>query len=77
MKKIIFMLFLVGCTEPDMTRETLHKAGFYDVEITGYSAFACSEDDTFATGFKAKNSNGNIVEGTVCCGLLKSCTIRY
>jgi hypothetical protein len=33
--------------------------------------------DNFATGFTAKNPQGRQVFGTVCCGIMKACTIRF
>ncbi len=69
--------FLLSCTSPDRAHETLEKAGFTEITTLGYDYFACSEDDNFRTKFRAKNPQGVMVEGTVCCGLLKSCTIRF
>jgi len=84
MNKIYFFIsflcvlsILSACTNSNKTRETLESSGFTDIEITGYSPFSCSEDDTYKTGFRAKNPKGNPVKGTVCCGLLKNCTIRF
>lgn len=80
MKKIAFIaiiLSLISCTDEPRSREALRKSGFTDVKITGYSWFACADSDDFHTGFQAKNSQGEIVEGTVCCGIAKSCTIRF
>ena len=85
MKKTIIALGLgliaiiaTGCTDENATRSTLQKSGYTDIEITGYSWFECGKDDTFHTGFKAKNPHGDVVEGTVCCGMVfKGCTIRY
>lgn len=38
----------------------------------------CGDDDTFSTGFKAKNVNGKVVQGVVCSGLIfKNSTIRW
>ena len=68
---------VVGCTSPDRTKETLTKAGYTDIEIGGYDLFSCGEDDDFATNFIANNPTGQRVSGTVCCGILKRCTIRY
>lgn len=68
----------VSCTDDAATRETLRKHGFTDVETTGWSAFGCGQDDTFATDFTATNPRGERVSGTVCCGLLgKGCTLRW
>ena len=76
-KLIIAALFIAGCTDEGRSAETLRKAGFTEIQTTGYSLFACSDDDNFHTGFRAKNPQGVVVEGTVCCGVFKSCTIRF
>lgn len=79
LKRIIFIAILfIGCTDSSSSRETLQKAGFTDITITGWSPFSCGEDDTYSTGFSAKNPNGQMVEGVVCCGMIvKSCTVRF
>lgn len=74
---LILPLLCLGCTDETETRNTLTKAGFTDVEITGYAFFSCGEDDTYRTAFRAKNPVGNTVEGAVCCGTFKGCTIRF
>ena len=66
-----------GCTSPEASRETLRKGGYTDIVITGWDAFGCSDSDTFSTGFRARNPQNQAVEGVVCCGLLKRCTIRF
>ncbi len=69
---------LVACTDEDNTRRTLESAGYSDIHTTGYSWFECGKDDTFHTGFTAKNPVGKTVSGTVCCGMwTKGCTIRF
>lgn len=69
---------LVGCTDESSTRRTLEDAGYSNISTTGYSWWSCGDDDTFATGFSAKNPAGKQVSGTVCCGwLTKGCTIRF
>jgi hypothetical protein len=80
MKKLLVVLLLpllLSCTRSDASRETLEKAGYTDIEITGYSPLSCSDSDTFSTGFTAKNPKGDTVSGVVCCGWLKNCTIRF
>lgn len=70
--------FFSNCTDEDATRDTLRKAGYKNIQITGYKPFQCGEDDRYSTGFTAINSNGETVEGTVCCGLwTKGCTVRF
>ena len=80
MKRVILvgLLFLgAGCTSEEKTRETLTAAGFRDIQVQGYALWGCSDSDDFATKFSATNPTGLIVNGVVCCGWLKSCTIRF
>jgi len=84
MRKLITALLvasaLVSCDDPSRARITLEKAGFTEIQTTGYVWMACSDDDDTHTGFMAKNSQGLIVEGVVCCGWnvwTKACTIRF
>ena len=78
-KKVLFIIAitLISCTDEKNTRSTLQKARYSKITTTGWIPFTCGENDSFSTGFKAKNSAGQMVEGVVCCGLLKSCTIRF
>ena len=72
------LIFLViGCTSPDMTVSTLQKAGYTDIIPGKYAFYGCSEEDMYSTKFIATNPAGNRVSGVVCCGILKSCTIRF
>lgn len=70
-------LVLVGCTSAKDATKALTSAGFKDIEITGYDYLACSDDDTFRTGFKAVGPTGKHVEGAVCSGWFKGATIRF
>lgn len=70
-------LSFVACTDESATKETLRKSGYTEIQTTGYKAFSCSDSDSFSTGFRAKNPKGEVVEGVVCCGLMKSCTVRF
>lgn len=74
---LIAALALSACTNEEETRRTLNAAGYTDIQIGGYAAFACGQDDTYSTRFSAANPRGVIVEGVVCCGLLKGCTVRF
>lgn len=79
MKKLISLMAAVAlcaCTAPDRSTSALLAAGYTNIEMTGYSFFACSDDDTFSTGFKARGPSGVKVSGTVCSGILKGATIR-
>lgn len=79
MKRLLTLAaLLVSCTNESDTVRTLIDSGYSDVQTTGWSPWACSKDDTYETGFRAKNPAGKFVEGTVCCGLMtKGCTIRF
>lgn len=66
-----------GCTDDVNTRRTLNSAGYTDIQTRGYGWFSCGKGDDFATEFTAKNPQGRYVDGVVCCGFLKSCTIRF
>lgn len=79
MKKLIIIsiLALSGCTDPNKTKETLKDYGFSEIKTNGYNPFACGKDDFYSTNFTAKNPAGNVVSGTVCCGILKACTVRF
>lgn len=74
---IILMLALGACTSTETSVEVLEKQGFTNIQTTGYDFFACSEEDTFHTGFTATNTRGQTVSGVVCCGWLKRCTVRF
>lgn len=73
---VFLSVFGYGCfTDDTRTTRILQESGYTNVVTTGW-AFGCSDSDTFETGFKARSPNGTPVSGVVCCGLLKSCTIR-
>ena len=74
---VVIMNILWGCTAPDKSTRILEEQGFTNVEITGYSLFSCGQDDTFSTGFRATNPAGRKIDGTVCCGVMKGCTVRF
>jgi hypothetical protein len=72
---------LGGCTDPAVAQKSLESAGFTDITLTGNPGFlfwfrGCGED-TFATGFVAKNPQGKTVSGAVCNGWFKGGTIRF
>jgi len=74
---IVAAAALSGCTREGESRRVLESSGFTEIKITGWKPFACSKGDDFQTGFTAINTQGQLVEGVVCCGILKSCTIRF
>lgn len=71
-------LSLTACSNSNDAVKALEAQGFTDIQTTGWSAFACSDDDFYATGFVATNPQGKRVKGTVCSGVLfKNATIRW
>jgi hypothetical protein len=82
MKKIILILSIglfTSCTDEQGARNALLDAGYHPIEIGDYGYFDCSEDDHYATRFKAYSPDSSrIVEGCVCGGGLlgKGKTIR-
>lgn len=77
MTAILIFLSLLGCTDVSSTVTTLKKAGYTQIQTKGYDFFACSQDDFYSTKFSAVNPAGTRVSGVVCCGVFKSCTIRF
>ena len=76
---IIFsFLLLAGCTDNNHAEQILRDNGYTDVSMTGYSFWACGQDDWYHSGFIAKSPNGRRVKGTVCSGIwFKNSTIRF
>lgn len=80
MKYLVVLAFLclTGCSDESNSKRTLESSGYSDIRISGWSPFSCGKDDTFSTGFTAKNPAGKYVDGVVCCGLMfKGCTVRF
>ena len=79
--KVLFLAALslaaAGCTNPRRSLDAAYRAGFTSVSTGGYAWFWCGGDDTWATRFSGVNSAGMRVDGAVCCGLLKGCTVRF
>ena len=67
---------LCACTDGDKASRALSAAGYHNVQIIGWRAFGCDENDTFHTGFRATGADGQPVTGVVCSGILKNATVR-
>jgi hypothetical protein len=65
-----------GCGVGDTGKQAVEKAGFKNVVIGARAWFSCGED-SFSSYFTADNAQGQRVMGTVCCGVLKNCTVRF
>lgn len=74
---IFIAAFLAACSDADTARRAAESSGLTEVQTTGYRVFGCSDDDTFHTGFTAKNANGKHVSGVVCSGWFKGATVRF
>lgn len=75
----ILLVGLSGCVVPeDKVGEVLAKQGFRDIQPGEMAPWDCSDsDDYIGRHFAATNANGMRVTGVVCCGHLKSCTVRW
>lgn len=78
MKKfLLIVLLLSGCSSSNDAVKALNANGFTEIQTHGHAFFGCSDGDTFATKFTAKNQRGQKVNGVVCSGWLKGSTIRF
>lgn len=75
----VMLLAVSGsCSMPaEDAQDLLERQGYTEIEMTGYAPLACGKGDVTSSGFRAKSPNGSNVKGTVCCGALKGCTIRF
>jgi hypothetical protein len=62
---------------PSDSTEALRKSGFSEIEIGDHAFFRCGRSDVSSLYFTANNPRGDKVDGTVCCGWFKSCTVRF
>jgi len=78
MSLVIMISLLTSCTSPKDAKKALESMGYTDIKMTGYSFFACADEDFYHTGFKAQNANGKTVEGVVCSGIFfKNSYVRF
>lgn len=66
----------MGVSQEDAER-TLKAHGMSNIEITGHAWTGCGKGDNFRSHFTAKNVKGEAVDGTICCGWMKDCTVRF
>lgn len=78
---IVTMMWLSavgGCTTDEVeTRDTLENSGFSQIEVGDFTFFGCGHGDKYGREFRAVNPVGKHVNGIVCCGYMKSCTVRF
>jgi hypothetical protein len=65
---ILTVLALSACSDEPTARRVLTKAGYTDIEITGFDVLMCGHNDTRSTGFRATSPSGRHVKGAVCTG---------
>ncbi len=77
---LLCAVFSSSCTSNkdfEKGKKQLEMQGYTSVEETGYNAFCCADKDTYSTGFKCKDRQGNEVKGCICSAVLKGITIRF
>lgn len=77
----IYVMALLPSSEEakQHARGLLQKTGYEDIQIEDVGYFSCGEGDvpSESAAFRALTHDGMRVEGAVCCGWFKNCTIRY
>ncbi len=73
---------LLGCSDYGSARSALQSMGFTDIVLDSPKVMfsGCGKDDFVNHPFRAKNTAGRDVSGTVCCGgplSFKGCTVRF
>jgi len=71
-----FAFYVVGCNNMETSIKILKAEGYNDIIINGSNILQCGKGDYSSDTFKATTVNGSKVKGVVCCGMLKSCTVR-
>ncbi len=74
---LLLAVGLSSCTNKNEAEKALKDSGYHPIEVGGYGWFDCSEDDMYATKFKAySHDSSRVVTGCVCQGIFKGKTIR-
>lgn len=70
-----------GCAvEGGRFKTTIRQEGLYESVQGPYDFWECGYGDTWVSSFTAKRPTpeGTLsVSGTMCCGMMKGCTIRW
>lgn len=62
---LTLMIAVTGCSSDNdfnKGKKLLEDQGYTEVVNTGHSFFCCDEKDTYSTGFKCKDKQGNEVK---------------
>ena len=74
---LLWFLYINIFNHDDRTASRILTAqGYTNIQLKGQQWFGCSKEDITHMGFTAQ-INSNIVDGVVCCGFYKNCTIRF
>lgn len=72
---ILCVAFLAGCST-DRQIKVLESQGYSKIELS-FPWFSCDGKDSVLNSSKFKaEKDGKPIDGAVCCGWLKKCTIR-
>lgn len=63
---LVFSALPWVCSQPEEARRILEEEGYSNIEIHGWSLFACGKDDSTSDLFTATSSAGVEVHGVVC-----------
>jgi len=77
---LLMTVTVISCTSRNDFNEgkrQLEQMGYTDIENTGFSPLCKGDDDTFSTGFKAKDKNGTIVKGCFTSGIFKGVSPKF
>lgn len=77
---LLMTILVISCTSNndfEKGKQQLEQQGYTDVVNTGFSPLCKGDDDSFSTGFKAKDSQGNEIKGCFTSGILKGVSIRF
>ena len=78
---LVFLAAFMPPGEETKARATrlLMAHGYEDIKLDTVNVFACGKDDVMnrSVHFTALSSGGMRLEGAVCCGWVKDCTIRF
>lgn len=70
-------LMIFAYSDDSYEEKVLNQLGYTDVQVKGWAPLKCAESDLTSKNFVAKNERGGQVQGVVCCGIFKSCTVRW
>lgn len=74
-------IFFVMTSSPDPEdgKRAAEASGIADPTVieSGYINLRCGSGDNYFYRVRGKNVRGEMVTATVCCGLIKDCTVRY